>query len=144
MIGLLLLFFSSVDSRLPLPSEVIKHTLDFGRVGILSFATPDVWSYARYSVPLWNLYADLHQYEFFFQPLNMNRTRHGTLRSLTRATSRNRCYVACAPDVWTKVLAVEKYLPLVDYILFAEADTYPVNNRISGLFPFCALSRMMN
>lgn len=29
------------------------------------------------------------------------------------------------------MLAVERYLPEVDYLLFAEADTYPVDNRRS-------------
>jgi hypothetical protein len=69
-----------------------------------------VWDYARFSVQLFELYADLHQYEFFFVPLSMNRSRH---------------------DVWTKILAVEKYLPLVDYLLFAEADTYPYDQSLS-------------
>jgi hypothetical protein len=34
-------------------------------------------------------------------------------------------------DVWTKVLACEHYLPKVDWLLFAEADTAPIDEPLS-------------
>ena len=42
--------------------------------------------------------------------MSLNRTRH---------------------DVWTKVIACEHYLPKVDWLLFAEADTAPIDEPLS-------------
>jgi len=112
LLVLLLLCVSMCDASRPLPrqEELYDNGASYGRVGVLNFATPEVWEYARFSVLLWQQYCDRHRYEFFFVPLSLDRTRH---------------------DVWSKVIACEQYLPRVDWLLFAEADTVPIDEPLS-------------